>query len=955
MYKRQYQDWRVVNNFFREIRTGDWADRKTVPGIMIPQSRYFRLFPEAVNRSMMIHEFQLAKEKGLYLTADGKFREGVIAKPTQMAQTSLDIMNHVVEQTVSFSDRERIKIRKILDPYLENTPEGQSLWEIAVSQRERGVAQWLKGVHAEARPENRAEIQANIQEYLERSNRTRAKYDWDKLQNKVFEFDAIGPDGKSIRKRITGRQYVEEINDILTKQMEHMHTWMNGSPEYKDMFLLKNEKGEQLYFDSFGKPTTAASTGREIVDLQRFIKFSREKLRTGDDIPMEIGLTNMKRLIRQHQFDRATTEEHKIHIGNKVVREVAEIPFESYFPHMLFDKKAGVDNMKKMFEALHAKKGTMSEKEYAMRAQKILWQHKQLTGEWELEEAKEWQLYDEAQAHLKNISDTLNPDHLASYERAASVGPSHQRTNHMPGWSYEPRVIDKYIRSVAGAFNRSVGQVVARNELANWLDAKRKQMGNELTDSWERYFNIYINNAAGYPATLPKAYLEDPNLKVKGTMYAWWAENNVRDKMNNVMDKLGLMKKDLPKEMQGVSIQDLRNWANLEAKYSMSALLFHPKNLTGNLYGGTALTIQSVGWNTLREARNVNWLKSHLNPGKDKLGNEWNSMEDVNKFVESLGVIPEMITHEAGINPNTAKANVRKAIDEAVKVIRKDPEVSDKTLLGIAREYGITDKFWDTSAYFMKKGERILRRDSFMAHLIQAWKGYSGALPFDHPILIAHAKKGVKATQFLYNAPNRPMFAQTSLGKVMSRFQLWSWNSVRFRNDVARMAQRYGYQEGTPAYERMRRTMQMDLFMLGLSSVFMYSLFESALPAPWNWFQDTADWLFGDEKERDRAFFGAWPTDLAPLQMVTPVILRPLPNLFRGLMDEDWSKLSEYTAWTMLPMGRMARDVAGPNNLLENPIRGIEKLTGLPYLQFHRQVKGERDKEQLYSRGIMGW
>ena len=199
------------------------------------------------------------------------------------------------------------------------------------------------------------------------------------------------------------------------------------------------------------------------------------------------------------------------------------------------------------------------------------------------------------------------------------------------------------------------------------------------------------------------------------------------------------------------------------------------------------------------------------------------------------------------------------------------------------------------------------------------------------------------------------MFAQTSLGKVMSRFQLWSWNSVRFRNDVDRMAQRYGYAEGTPAYERMRRTMQIDLFALSLSSVFMYSLFESALPAPWNWFQDTAEWLFGDEKERDRTFFGAWPSAVAPLQMVTPLFARPLPNIFKGLVDEDWSKLSEYTIWTMFPMGRIARDIAGPNNLLENPIRGVEKLTGLPYLQFHRQVVEQRDKEQLYSKGIMGW
>ena len=192
-----------------------------------------------------------------------------------------------------------------------------------------------------------------------------------------------------------------------------------------------------------------------------------------------------------------------------------------------------------------------------------------MSGEWELEEAKEWELYDEVQAHLKDISDTLNPDHLASYTRSASVGQAHQRLNHMPGWSYEPRVVDKYIRSIAGAFNRAVGQVVARHELNQWLDSKRGQFGEELANSWERFFNIYINNAAGYPATLPKAYLEDPNLKVKGTMYSWWAENNVRNKMNKVMDKLGMTKKDLPKEMQGVNIQDLRNWANLEAKLSL--------------------------------------------------------------------------------------------------------------------------------------------------------------------------------------------------------------------------------------------------------------------------------------------------------------------------------------------------------------------------------------------------
>ena len=87
----------------------------------------------------------------------------------------------------------------------------------------------------------------------------------------------------------------------------------------------------------------------------------------------------------------------------------------------------------------------------------------------------------------------------------------------------------------------------------------------------------------------------------------------------------------------------------------------------------------------------------------------------------------------------------------------------------------------------MGKPERILRRDSFMAHYVHYWKKFGGAIKDpNHPFLIELAKKGVKATQFLYNAPNRPPFARSALGKVMTRFQLWAWNAARFRNDVNR-------------------------------------------------------------------------------------------------------------------------------------------------------------------------
>ena len=207
--------------------------------------------------------------------------------------------------------------------------------------------------------------------------------------------------------------------------------------------------------------------------------------------------------------------------------------------------------------------------------------------------------------------------------------------------------------------------------------------------------------------------------------------------------------------------------------------------------------------------------------------------------------------------------------NSAIKKIKRDPDVKDETLRGMMQEYGLSDAFWNKAAWFMRTSERILRRDSFMAHLIQAWENYGGALPHDHPVLIEHAKRGVKATQFLYNAPFRPLFAQTQLGKVMTRFQLWSWNSVRFRNDVMREAAKYGWREGSTEFERFRRTAQLDMLMLALSSVFMYSLFEAALPAPWNWFQDTADWIFGNEKERDRAFYGTLPRAIGPVASKT--------------------------------------------------------------------------------------
>jgi hypothetical protein len=130
----------------------------------------------------------------------------------------------------------------------------------------------------------------------------------------------------------------------------------------------------------------------------------------------------------------------------------------------------------------------------------------------------------------------------------------------------------------------------------------------------------------------------------------------------------------------------------------------------------------------------------------------------------------------------------------------------------------------------------------------------------------------------------------------------------------------------------------------------MYSLFENALPQPYGWIQDWADWAYGSDKERGRAFFGSYPTALAPLQMITPPIARLLPGTFKAIIEDDWSKLAGYQVWSMFPFGRMGNDVLGEYGLITNPSRAIEKITGIPYQQIPRQVKKYKDETTLKPR-----
>jgi len=57
-------------------------------------------------------------------------------------------------------------------------------------------------------------------------------------------------------------------------------------------------------------------------------------------------------------------------------------------------------------------------------------------------------------------------------------------------------------------------------------------------------------------------------------------------------------------------------------------------------------------------------------------------------------------------------------MNEAIKKISKDYDMSDESLLEIARKHKVSDALAEKSGWFMKKSERILRRDSFLAHYV---------------------------------------------------------------------------------------------------------------------------------------------------------------------------------------------------------------------------------------------
>jgi hypothetical protein len=270
----------------------------------------------------------------------------------------------------------------------------------------------------------------------------------------------------------------------------------------------------------------------------------------------------------------------------------------------------------------------------------------------------------------------------------------------------------------------------------------------------------------------------------------------------------------------------------------------------------------------------------------------------------------------------------------------------NETVKELADRYGLTDLMLKSGGVFMQYSERVNRIDAFLSHALQAvdrFQTNGNKVSLKDPAVFEAGMKGIEVTQFLYHSAFRPAFMRTAMGKVLTRFKLFAFQSVRTRKEFYKQAKYYGFEEGTPAFERFKNLFLLDMFGFALASAFAYSLFDTTLPPPFDWIQESGEWLFGDKRERDRAFFGMYPKAIAPLQIVTPPIAR-IPQAMGQLINGDWERFSDYTIHTLYPFGRLYKQI---DKTAEDPKRVLENFMRIPANKFaYRYRRAQEDEER---------
>ncbi len=823
---------------------------------------------------------------------------------------------------------------------------------------------------------------------------------YEKLKNEIFIYDG---------KTKNMEQMVEIIDNIYTKDFQKFgNQWLwsrDTTGQRVDWSKIDINKEYGIVNDYFKYNADGS------VDINHFLRKLTSGLDKGLDLP-RIGLENLLRFQYEYKIEKIISDKGLMGAEAKKFREQfreGKLKFsekfqpigdqgKDYFPRIwenttkarqaeidawMAAKIAEVRENPEMMEAILRAQHEMSKSE---------------TG------GTEKHAIDDivSGVNYKNLTDQQIANHLNNIGFFNRPGSSLERTGEKPGWDRDLNTIDIYKDKFIRSYYKNLQSILVNNRIDTFV--KEGKFG-EHTGEWADFLRIYARDSFGHQSTFERRVLDDINMSkgergkmgLGGTIYyntsdhriikaVEWIDKKFADKgwkvpffknIPKVTAEQGtpLYQKQVQARREYLS-RMIHNFGKMEAKYNLMTLLANTGTMTANVFGGSTMTISQGGLKNFARSYNNKWLHKNLltnaageyvlkytDPATGKIRNVTNKKQ-LRQWAAEQGIIDKFITDEIGINlalkTGLKGRNAKAFAKELSKILRKNPDASNETILELARRYGVQSSVEKAGAWFMQKSERIARTDAFLTHAIQfkeRWgaKGYE--LKLDDPAVIDAGLKGVEATQFLYHSAFRPAYMRTSLGKVLTRFKLFAFQSVRTRKELYRQAKHYGFEEGTPAFERFKDLFLIDMFTMALGTAFTYSLFDTALPPPYDWIQETGEWLFGDKRERERAFFGQWPYPVAPLQVATPPIARIPMAAFSSLINNDWERFADYHIHTMYPFGRIVRQV---DQTIDEPYgttfgRGMQQFFRLPtdkLVSKLNKAQIDRDRKDLIDSEI---
>tara|TARA_Y100001937_G_scaffold16727_1_gene23047 strand:+ start:1 stop:1674 length:1674 start_codon:yes stop_codon:yes gene_type:complete len=499
---------------------------------------------------------------------------------------------------------------------------------------------------------------------------------------------------------------------------------------------------------------------------------------------------------------------------------------------------------------------------------------------------------------------------------------------------------------------------------------------NNYVDVWADFLRMYTESSMGYQTSFSTRMKTDQGKKLlhlnKKNLFYLTSDEVMANNLEKIYrSRFGRKEaipffnsKAIPKNREARQVyfyNVVRNLGATEAKYQLLSLLANTGSYSTNIFGGGAMTAGSAGMRNLIDAQRNSVIKPLLlqdSNGSNKVfmknGTPVTNKKMLSKWLEENGFYDNYIQNEFEVNPEVKARfkelgiNIKNFSRELITALKSKKGERDQSAKDVLKKYGVTDTITKAGGFLMQESERVNRKNAFLSHALQTVKGFGQAgkdMTIADPYVFQQALKGIEMTQFLYQNAFRPPFMATTTGKVLNRFKLFAFNSVRVRKEFYKQAKAQGLKPNTKEYEAFKNTFTIDTWMYILGAAFMFSIFDTVLPPPWDWIQAFADYTFGTKEQKKLAYFD---DPLGPLNILKPPIAR-VPEAGMELLTGNWDEFTGYTMYTLLPFGRGIRQAV---QLSDDRVgRGVERapeiLFRIPYNKFINRIeRAKTDKKR---------